>query len=58
MSRIESQALLHAAKKAALLRQTVQGRVSANSASLSRSYAVPVDEVRAILRTEGVRDDG
>lgn len=58
MSKRESQSLLTAAKKAALLRQIVAGRASASSTSLSQSYAVPLDEVRAILRSSGVQDNG
>lgn len=36
----------------------VEGRPSASSSSLSASFGLPVEDVRRILRSKGVRDDG
>jgi hypothetical protein len=47
-----------AARKFALLQSHVSGRTSASSSSLSASYGLPVEQVRSILRRNGVHDDG
>lgn len=36
----------------------LQGRASAASANLSRSYGLPVAEIQKIMRSMGVADDG
>lgn len=36
----------------------IAGRPSASSSSLSRSYGLSVEDVRRILQSKGVRDDG
>ncbi len=44
--------------KRSLVSQNIQGKESASSTSLANSYDLPVDQVRAIMRVQGVRDDG
>lgn len=34
------------------------GRTSASSTNLSASYGLPLDQVQALMRVNGVRDDG
>lgn len=58
-----SKALTRAQKAAAAARTgaliaAVQDRPSASSSSLSRSYALPLQDVRRILRNLGVQDHG
>lgn len=45
-------------QKCDLLRSAIQGRASVSSSSLSASFGLSVEEVRRILRSKGVRDDG
>jgi hypothetical protein len=45
-------------KRQKLVREVTAGRASASSSSLSRSYGLPVEDVRRILRSNGVQDDG
>lgn len=58
MSKKESLALIAKAKKERLIEATIQGKASASSESLSRSYALPVDEVQRIMRRHGVAEHG
>lgn len=58
MSKRESQALVTQAKKYRLVEATIQGKPSASSESLSRSYALPIEDVRRIMRRHGVADHG
>jgi hypothetical protein len=40
------------------LASALDGRATASSASLARSYGLPLDQVQKILRDKGVQDDG
>jgi hypothetical protein len=44
-------------QRAELIGRAIAGRVSASGSSLSASYNLPVEQVRKILISKGVRDD-
>lgn len=46
------------ATKRRLISERIAGLASASSSALSRSFGLPVNEVKRILRNKGVNDDG
>lgn len=44
--------------KMGLVQNHIQGRKSANAESLAASYGLKIDDVRSILKSNGVEDDG
>ena len=58
MSRSLSRQMADRVHRAEALAAALEGRASANSASLARSYGLSVPDVQAVLRNHGVRDDG
>jgi len=46
------------AQKRQLVNQAIAGRASANGASLAASFGLPIEDVRRILQSAKVKDDG
>lgn len=46
------------ARQSELVVAALIGRTTASSTSLSNSYGMPVEQVRRILQSKGVTDDG
>lgn len=57
-SRIRPTAAQVLSEKRGLVSAVIHGKESASSTSLSRSYDLPIDQVQALMRVNGVRDDG
>lgn len=58
MARLKQNPAAVLQQKCALVLAAIKGRASASSSSLSQSYGLPVEDVRRILRSNGVQDDG
>lgn len=56
MSRVNPAADL--SRKIMLVGAAIKGRQSASSTSLSASYGLQIEQVRRVLTSQGVRDDG
>lgn len=46
------------AQKWGMVRARLEGQSSACASTLSASFGLPVEEVRKLLQSKGVRDDG
>lgn len=58
MARIRQSPAIVLNTKRVLVSQVIRGRESASSTSLAASYDLDVEQVRALMRVNGVRDDG